>query len=107
MAGPEDRGKRRDKENHYRCAALLHPLRNRILRLISDGRETGASGLAAELDAPPGQIAYHLRVLAKRRALEVVPRPGRPGPPTYRRGATAGWAQKMLDEIDEQGSEEG
>ncbi len=106
MAGSKDGGKRRDQENHYRCAALLHPLRHRILRLMLAGTEAGVAEIAAELEEPPGRIAYHLRVLARRDALQVVPK-CRPAPPLYRWSPDAGWARKMLGEIDEQGSEGG
>jgi DNA-binding transcriptional ArsR family regulator len=104
MAGSKDGGKRRDKENHYRCAALLHPLRHRILVLMAGGKEIGRGEIAAELDASPGRVAYHVRVLVKRRALKVVPK-CRPAPPHYRWSPDAGWARKMLGEIDELGSE--
>jgi DNA-binding transcriptional ArsR family regulator len=106
MAGPKDRGQHRDKENHYRCAALLHPLRHRILRLMLGGTEAGAGGIATELNEAPGRIAYHLRILVRRNAVKVVPR-RRPAPPHYRWAPDAGWARKMLDEIDEQDSEDG
>ena len=106
MAGSKDDGRRRDRENHYRCATLLHPLRNRILRLMLAGREAGAGEIAAELDEAPGRIAYHLRVLLRRDALKVIPK-CRPAPPRYRWSPEAAWARKMLGEIDEQTSEEG
>jgi DNA-binding transcriptional ArsR family regulator len=106
MAGSKDGGKRRDKENHYRCAALLHPLRHRILVLMADGREIDRGEIAAELDEAPGRIAYHVRVLVRRRALKVVPK-RRPAPARYRWSPDAGWARKMLGEIGELGSDGG
>ncbi|HKB52297.1 MAG TPA: helix-turn-helix domain-containing protein [Solirubrobacterales bacterium] len=104
--GSEEGGKRRDKESHYRCATLLHPLRERILRLTRSDEEVGLSDIAAELDEAPGRVAYHLRVLIRRNALKVVPK-CRPAPPLYRWSPAAEWARKMLDEIDELGSEGG
>jgi len=104
MAGSKDGGERRNKERHYRCAVLLHPLRNRILRLLSRGRELGVGEIAAELDQEPGRIAYHVRVLFKRSALQAVQK-RRPAAPLYRWSPRAEWARKMLGEIDELGSE--
>jgi len=106
MAGSKDGGKRRDRENHYRCAALLHPLRHRILVLMAEDREVGRAEIAAELDEAPGRVAYHVRVLVRRRALKVVPK-RRPAPALYRWSPDAGWARKMLGEIDDLGSEGG
>lgn len=100
MAGSKDGGKRRDKENHYRCAALLHPLRHRILVLMADGREIDRGEIAAELEEAPARIAYHVRVLLRRKALKVVPK-CRPTPARYRWSPDAAWARKMLGEIDE------
>jgi DNA-binding transcriptional ArsR family regulator len=106
MPGSGEGGKCRDKENHYRCAVLLHPLRHRILRLVFGGEEVGVGEIAAALDRAPGEIAYHLRVLVRRRALKVVPK-CRPVSPHYRWSPDAEWARKMLDEIDEHSSEGG
>jgi DNA-binding transcriptional ArsR family regulator len=105
MAGAKDSGKRGDMEKHYRCAAFVHPLRNRILRLMSNRQEVGVGEIAVELDQTPGTIAYHLRVLVKRDALKIVPR-CRPTPPLYRWSPAAEWARKKLDEIDRRDSEE-
>ena len=85
MAGPRDGGESRNKESHYRRAALFHPLRRRIARRIAGGEEAGAQGLAAELGTPRGRVAYHLGVLVRRGALRVAPRCN-PTPPRYRWG---------------------
>jgi DNA-binding transcriptional ArsR family regulator len=106
MAGRKDSGGCGEGEERYRCAAILHPLRQRILRLMRDGGERGIDEIAAELGQPRGRVAGHVRVLVRRRALAVVPRT-RPNPPLYRWSPEAEWARKMLDEIDEQGDEEG
>jgi DNA-binding transcriptional ArsR family regulator len=104
MEGRKDSGGCGGEEDRYRCAAILHPLRRRILRLMREGGERGIDEIAAELDQPPGRIAGHVRVLARRNALAVVPRT-RPNPPLYRWSPEAEWARKMLDEIDEQDAE--
>jgi DNA-binding transcriptional ArsR family regulator len=96
MAGSGGGKKRRDKENHYRHAAILHATRQAILHLLSDGRELGASEVAAELDEPLGRISYHLRVLIRRGALKAVARG--PAPALYSWSPQAHWVRKMLDE---------
>jgi DNA-binding transcriptional ArsR family regulator len=106
MAGPKDSGRSRGGESHYRCAALLHPLRHRILRLMSAGEEAGPGEIAAELDEAPARIAYHLRLLVGRNALKVVPK-RRPAAAHYRLAPDAEWVRKMLGEVDELGSEGG
>ncbi|MET0305612.1 MAG: helix-turn-helix domain-containing protein [Solirubrobacterales bacterium] len=100
MAGSGDEEKRQDRESHYRCAAMLHPLRQRIARLLAGGAELGAAELAAELDEAPARIARHLRVLVRRGVLQVVPK-RRPNPPLYRWSSEAEWAQEMLAEEGE------
>jgi DNA-binding transcriptional ArsR family regulator len=105
MAGAEGGGKRRDRENHYHCAAILHPLRHRILRLMFNGPEAGVSEIADALDQPLGRVAYHVFVLVRHNALKTVPR-RRPAAPLYRWSPDAEWARKMLGEIDEQGWED-
>jgi DNA-binding transcriptional ArsR family regulator len=105
MAGPEDGDKRRDKESHYRRAAVLHPLRRRILGLLGEGDELGIEEIAAELELPLARVAHHVRVLLRRSALRVVPR-CRPNPARFRQAPNAEWARKMLDEIDDQDARE-
>lgn len=95
MAGSSDREHAR--EDHYRLAAMFHPLRQRIALSLSGGAEASAAELARELEQPLGRICHHLRVLARRRVLKVVPRP-RPAPPLYRWSDDAGWAREMLVE---------
>jgi predicted ArsR family transcriptional regulator len=99
MAGLEDCGKRGDREEHYRCAAVLHPLRGQILRLMLGGRERSVADISTELGQPLGRIGYHLRVLIRRRALRARSGCGA-GRPLYRWAPQAHWARKMLDEID-------
>lgn len=99
MAGSSD-GRECEREGHYRRAAMFHPLRQRIARLLSEGEKAAAGDLSAELEHPLGGIAYHLRILVRRRVLEVVPR-RRPAPPLYRWSDEAQWAREMLVEEDE------
>ena len=99
MAGSSDREHAR--ESHYRRAAMFHPLRQRIARLLAGGAEAAAAELSLELEQPRGAIGHHLRVLTRRRVLRVVPR-RRPTPPLYRWADNAEWAREMLVEEDEQ-----
>lgn len=57
-------------------AALNHPLRRRILRAYLDGRFQTASStqLADEMGMPLGNIAYHVKTLARLGVLELVRR---------------------------------
>jgi DNA-binding transcriptional ArsR family regulator len=95
MAGPSDGRESRDTQSRYRRAALEQPLRRRIARRLAEGGEASAVELAAALEAPLGRVAYHLRVLRRRRVLRVVPRRN-PTPPRYRWGPDAQWARAML-----------
>jgi DNA-binding transcriptional ArsR family regulator len=97
MAGSKDGGECPDREDRYRRAAIEHPLREEILRLLLDGRQAGAAEIAADLGEALGRILYHLRVLVRRGALKVVPK-CRPAPPLYRWSPEARWARKMLGE---------
>ncbi|NUP51377.1 MAG: helix-turn-helix domain-containing protein [Catenulispora sp.] len=53
---------------------LSHPLRQRLLRLLTQLGPSTTTILAAHLDgADPGQISYHLRELGKRGFIEEAP----------------------------------
>jgi DNA-binding transcriptional ArsR family regulator len=52
--------------------ALDHPLRRSILRLMADGETTSPVDLAEALDHPVPNLAYHVRVLAKCKAVKLV-----------------------------------
>jgi DNA-binding transcriptional ArsR family regulator len=71
-------------------SAVGHPLRRRILSAYLDGSLQGASAreLADALDQRVGQIAYHLKTLAKSEILRPVQ--GRDG--RERHEAHYGWA---------------
>jgi DNA-binding transcriptional ArsR family regulator len=83
-----------------RCAVILHPLRQRIGRLLVDGREAGAAEIAAELEQAQARVAYHLGLLFRCEVLEAVPS-GHPSPPVFRWSPQAEWARKLLGEDDE------
>jgi DNA-binding transcriptional ArsR family regulator len=95
MAGSKDGEERRDKQCHYRRAALQHPLRRRILCLLLDGTEASADEIAAEVAEPPARVSYHLRILLRREALKATAR-GRPAPALYRWSPQARWVREML-----------
>lgn len=101
MAASKDGRERRDKEQHYRRAALAHPLRRGILRLMLDGMEAGAIEIAGELTEAPGRIAYHLRVLTRRGALKGMAKDP-PAPPCFRLAPEAPWVRKMLAEFEKE-----
>jgi DNA-binding transcriptional ArsR family regulator len=57
-------------------AALNHPLRRRIMRAYLDGRFQTASAtqLAKEMEMPLGNVAYHVKTLARLDVLQLVRR---------------------------------
>ncbi len=57
-------------QGHRPAAALLHPLRRRILEALQEA--DSASGLARRLDLPRQMLNYHLRTLEKEGLLELV-----------------------------------
>lgn len=99
MAGSSDREQAR--EDHYRRAAMFHPLRQRIARLLSSGSEATAVELSTKLQQPLGTIGHHLRVLRRRGVLRAVPR-RRPTPPRYRWSDDAEWARGLLVDGEEE-----
>jgi DNA-binding transcriptional ArsR family regulator len=100
--GKKGRGRHRDL-----LAALRHPLRRCILRLMSDGREISPSQLARELDRPVTNVAYHVGVLAECGAVEEAGRRKVRGTTQhfYSRSLEAGWAADMLEEDEEESSD--
>lgn len=85
-------------------AALQHPLRRRILRLMK-AREDSISPteLAAELEEPLGDVAYHVRVLAQCDALKKVEEKPVRGATQhfYRFFLEVEWAREMLREEED------
>jgi DNA-binding transcriptional ArsR family regulator len=53
-------------------AALRHPLRRRILRLMADGEAVSPRELSVALRQPLSNVSYHVRVLAERGAVTLV-----------------------------------
>jgi DNA-binding transcriptional ArsR family regulator len=96
MAGSRDDGESCDRREHYRRAAVLHPVRIELLRLVPDDGDVEAARLAVELGGQRGRVAHHLRVLTRHGALRIVPR-RRPAPPLYRHPANREWVRKLLD----------
>lgn len=100
--------KRRDDHQDL-VGALKHELRRRILRLMSDGRKASPCELAEELDEKLSNVAYHVRVLARCRAL-------RPAGSKQVRGAKKHyyrwslgpkWAREMLEESEDEPPQRG
>jgi DNA-binding transcriptional ArsR family regulator len=60
------------EENSVRelAVALAHPTRRAILRRMSDEVEWSPSDIGGDLQVPIVQAAYHMKVLAKNRAIE-------------------------------------
>jgi DNA-binding transcriptional ArsR family regulator len=105
MARRGRRGKNRN-ESHWLVAALRHPLRREILRLLADGREISPSEMAEELGEPLSTIAYHVRVLAECGALKQVRERKVRGATQrfYSSSLEADWARAMLEADDEESS---
>lgn len=53
--------------------ALAHPLRQRLLRLLSLLGSATVGTLAAKTESDPGQVSYHLRKLAEYGFIEAAP----------------------------------
>ena len=75
MVAPHDRSVDYDRVQIARvarlCAALGHPLRIRIVALLaSPDTRLSPTQLADQLEAPLGNVAYHVRALAKARLLK-------------------------------------
>lgn len=85
---------------HLRLAALFQPRRQKILRLLLDGREVDSGEIAAAVGGDRGRIGYHLRVLVRRGVLQGVAR-GPAAPALYRWSPQADWARKMLGKSEE------
>ena len=87
-------------DNHTLLNALNHPLRRQILRAMPDGNATSPRELADRLEAPLGNLAYHVRVLADCGALELVDERRVRGTTQhfYRSKVTAGWAHSLLQD---------
>lgn len=99
MAASGERRRHRDREAHYRRAALAHPLRREIMERMFEGWRASADEIAAALGKRPERIAHHLGVLLRRGAVRAQEQdPGQP--PLYRWAPRAYWARRLLDEDD-------
>jgi DNA-binding transcriptional ArsR family regulator len=67
----KDAGRDRPFDPHL-AKALSHPLRQRILERLSVGGEASPNQLARALDAPLGNVAYHVRILHQLGFVELV-----------------------------------
>lgn len=61
-----------DSKHHEVLAALRHPLRRDILRVMGDGKPISPRELSDLLDESIGNVSYHVRVLAEYGAIEEV-----------------------------------
>jgi DNA-binding transcriptional ArsR family regulator len=106
MARSEGGKKRRRGENRSLLAAIRHPLRRKILWLMSNGRKASPRELAKALNAPLSAVVYHVRVLAKCGGLKPVSKrqAGEGTQHFYRRSEMPDWVQAMLEEDEEQSS---
>jgi DNA-binding transcriptional ArsR family regulator len=83
-------------------SAVNHPLRRRILNAYTDGaiESATASELAEALGQRVGQVAYHLKTLAKSEILRPVQRGNRRGAPEAHHawvlGVEAEWLRLLL-----------
>jgi DNA-binding transcriptional ArsR family regulator len=83
-------------------SAVEHPLRRQILFAYLEGDYEGASAaeVAAALDEPVSQVAYHLKTLAKCGVLGPIEGNGRRGPePRYllAPGVDSQWLRLVLE----------
>jgi DNA-binding transcriptional ArsR family regulator len=84
--------------------ALAHPLRRQILRkMIAEDSETSPRDLSADLDQPLGKLSYHVTVLVKSGALELVSTRQRRGAAQhfYRSAVKTAWAHMALQAEDD------
>ncbi len=71
-ATEQPRSKKRDKAKTNRITAMSHPLRARILRLLSDRDVMSPAQLSRELHAELSDVSYHVRALVKLECAEEV-----------------------------------
>jgi DNA-binding transcriptional ArsR family regulator len=62
----------KEADNHTVLAALKHPLRRRILRVMADRKPISPRELADQLDEGLSKVSYHVRVLAAQGVIEEV-----------------------------------
>jgi DNA-binding transcriptional ArsR family regulator len=95
MAGKPD-------DNHALLAALKHPLRREILRVMIDKKPISPCELAERLDESLSNVSYHVRVLAQQKVIEAAGEQKVRGATQhfYRWALKAKWALEMLRETE-------
>lgn len=83
-------------------AALRHPLRRRILRLMEEDEPISPRQISIRLEHPLSNVSYHVRVLAECSAIALVfTEPVRGSVQHfYRASLEAPWARQVLDSYD-------
>jgi DNA-binding transcriptional ArsR family regulator len=92
----------KEADNHALLAALNHPLRRTILRLMAGKKAISPRELADQMDEQLSTVSYHVRILARRGAVKEVSRKQVRGATQhfYRRTLKAKWAMTVLRERD-------
>lgn len=71
-AAEQPRSNKRAKGKNNRITAMSHPLRARIMRLLSDREVMSPAQLSRELHAELSDVSYHVRALVKLECAEEV-----------------------------------
>jgi DNA-binding transcriptional ArsR family regulator len=90
--------------NHALLAALRHPLRRRILRVMADKKPISPRELADRLDEGLSNVSYHVHVLAELGVVEEVATKQVRGARQhfYRWALKAKWAMTVLRKSEEE-----
>lgn len=83
--------------------ALTQPLRRRLYRLLGQFGPATAGMLAKRTDHDPGQVAYHLRELARHGFVEEAPELARDRRERWWRAAPDDWGWSSLDFTEPEG----
>lgn len=88
--------------------ALKHPMRRQILREMSDDGAISPRELASSLDEPLSNVSYHVRVLARCKAVVLIRTKAVRGSVQhfYRRNVKEPWARAVL-ELDDDNDDSG
>jgi DNA-binding transcriptional ArsR family regulator len=89
-------------DNHALINALKHPIRRQILRTMARDEMASPRELAERLEQPLGNLSYHVRVLVKYGALELVDEKQVRGTMQhfYRPSIEAEWVYALLRDFD-------
>jgi DNA-binding transcriptional ArsR family regulator len=92
--------------NPQLASAMTHPTRIRTLRVLTE-REATPREIAAEIDEPLNNVAYHIKVLKKLGCIELVrvdqAHGGRVAEHVYKGSQRPYWDQADLEQLDEAG----